>query len=176
LHLNAFGHSLKFQTLNNKLIIMDAPVKYYSTQISDSLAHLVGMKNMNQILAPQTIEEFNAMQKAVFASPLHITRKLKQKIIKYMILPTKPIKDKQMDYLTAYQKKYQDYNYHLDETTTLLIWGGKDGVIPVSVGIHLHQTFPLTTQLIIYPNAKHDAPFSQTQALNKAVIEFLQKR
>ena len=57
----------------------------------------------------------------------------------------------------------------------MLIWGAKDGVIPVSVGIKLHNAFPNTTQLIIYPNAKHDAHFSETKKLNRAIVNFLTK-
>ena len=72
-----------------------------------------------------------------------------------------------------YNSLHQNYNYNLDKTQTLLIWGGKDGAIPVSVGINLHHTFPNTTQLLIFSKAKHDAHFREYKKLNKAVIEFL---
>jgi pimeloyl-ACP methyl ester carboxylesterase len=78
-----------------------------------------------------------------------------------------------MSYMIEHQLAYQNYNYNLDKTPTLLIWGGKDGVVPPSVGMALNKAFPSTTQLIIFPKAKHDAHFSQTKELNKAVIEFL---
>lgn len=171
--LTAAVYNELFHNQVDKLIIMDGPVKYYSTHISDSLANAVGVKNMTQILTPQTIDEFNSMQKAVMANSFPLTNKMKRKMIKHYVMPNKLIKDKQMNYLTVYQNIYQNYNYHLDSTSTLLIWGGKDGVIPASVGLKLHDTFPKTTQLIIYPNAKHDAHFSEAKKLNKAVINFL---
>ena len=94
---------------------MDGPVKYYSTRISDSLANAVGVKNMTQILTPQTVEEFNSMEKAVIAKSFPLTNRMKRKMIKYYVMPNKSIKEKQMNYLTLYQGIYQNQkrNYYL---------------------------------------------------------------
>ena len=88
-------------------------------------------------------------------------------------MPTKFIRDAQMDYLFERQSIYQAYNYNIDKTSTLLIWGEKDGAVPVSVGNNLHKAFPNTTQLLVFPKAKHDAHFRESKKVNKAVIEFL---
>lgn len=157
----------------SKLIIIDGPVKFFSGKMADSLAKSVGVQNMNNIIVPTTLQEFNGMQKAVMSSSFPITKKLKQKIITYFFTPTKEIRNKQMNYLIEQQTTYQNYTYNLDKTPTLLIWGGKDGVVPPSVGISLNKAYPNTTKLIIYPKAKHDAHFSETKRLNKAVIQFI---
>jgi len=62
-----------------------------------------------------------------------------------------------MDYLFERQTIYQSYNYNLDKTQTLLIWGAKDGAIPISVGNSLQKAFPNSTKLIIFskPNMMH---------------------
>ena len=156
-----------------KLIIIDGPVKFYSGQLADSLANLVGVKTIKNVIVPSNVSEFDGMKKTVMSRGFPATKKLKRKIIKYFFTPTKPIRDAQMDYLFERQSIYQAYNYNLDTTPTLLIWGEKDGAVPVSVGNNLHKAFPNTTQLLIFPKAKHDAHFREYKKLNKAVIEFL---
>ena len=157
----------------NKIVIIDGPVKFFSGEMADSLANTLGVKGMNHVIVPSTIAEFNAMQTAVMSSPFPASKGIKRKLIKYFFLPTQEIRNKQMAYMIEHQKTYQSYNYNLDKTPALLVWGEKDGVVPVSVGKSLHAAFPGTTTLIIYPKAKHDAHFSQTKELNKAVIAFL---
>ena len=46
-----------------KLIIIDGPVKFYSGQLADSLANLVGVKTMKNVIVPSSIHEFNGMKK-----------------------------------------------------------------------------------------------------------------
>ena len=162
-----------FHNFVNKLIIIDGPVKFFSGKMADSLANAVGVKHMNNVIVPTTIPEFDGMRKAVMSSNFVATKKMKRKIITYFFLPTKEIRNRQMNYLIEHQTTYQNYTYNLDKTPTLLIWGGKDGVVPLSVGVSLHQAYPHTTQLIVYPNAKHDSHFSETKKLNKAVIQFI---
>lgn len=157
----------------NKIIIIDGPVKFFSGKMADSLAKSVGVNGMNNMIVPGTIEEFDGMQKAVMSSNFPFSKKLKRKIIKYFFIPNKEIRNKQMNYLIEHQTIYQNYTYNLDKTPTLLIWGGKDGVVPPSVGIALNKAYPISTKLIIYPKAKHDAHFSETKRLNKAVIQFI---
>jgi pimeloyl-ACP methyl ester carboxylesterase len=156
-----------------KLIIIDGPVKFYSGQMADSLANLVGVNNIKNVIVPSTIKEFDGMKKAVMSRGFPVTKKLKRKILTYFFLPTKAIRDQQMSYLFERQSIYQSYNYNLDKTQTLLIWGEKDGAIPISVGNNLHNAFPNTTQLLVFPKAKHDATFREHKKLNKAVIDFL---
>jgi len=171
--LTAAVYNQLFHSKINKLIIIDGPVKYYSNQIADSMAHSLGVKSINNLIVPTTIEEFDGMRKAVMSSDVRLSKKMKQKIIMHKFLPFKDIRDKQMNYLISHESTYQNYNYNLDKTETLLIWGEKDGVIPSSVGVKLHQTFPNTTRLIIYSDTKHDAHFRKSNQLNEDVTNFL---
>ena len=171
--LTAAIYNQTYQTEINKLIIIDGPVKFYSGQLADSLANLVGVKTIKNVIVPSSISDFDGMKKAVMSRGFPTTKKFKRKIINYFFLPTKSIRDAQMDYLFERQAIYQAYNYGLDKTPTLLIWGQKDGAVPISVGQNLHKAFPNTTQLLIFPKAKHDAHFREYKKVNIAVIEFL---
>jgi pimeloyl-ACP methyl ester carboxylesterase len=156
-----------------KLIIIDGPVKFYSGQLADSLANLVGITTIKNVIVPSSVVEFNGMKKAVMSQGFPATKKLKRKIITYFFMPTKTIRDAQMTYLFDRQSVYQAYDYNLDKTPTLLIWGAKDGAVPISVGKNLHLAFPNTTQLLVFPNAKHDAHFRESKKVNQAVIKFI---
>ncbi|MBC7383062.1 MAG: alpha/beta hydrolase [Bacteroidia bacterium] len=159
----------------NKLIILDGPVKFFSGHMADSLADMVGVKGLNNVIVPTTIDEFDGMIKAVMSRSFPITKRMKRKILHYFFAPTKVTRDKQMNYLIEHQKKYQNYNYNLDKTNTLLIWGEKDGAVPVSVGKELHKAFPTTTQLLLFKKAKHDVHFREYKKVNKAVINFIKQ-
>lgn len=171
--LTAAIYNQLYHTEVNKLIIIDGPVKFYSIQMADSMANLVGIKNINNLIVPTSIDEFNGMKKAVMSRGFPATKKLKQKFLTYFFLPTKVVRDLQMNYLAEHQNTYQSYTYHLDKTPTLLIWGEKDGAVPSVVGKRLHDAFPNTTQLLLFPKAKHDAHFREYKKLNTSVIEFL---
>jgi pimeloyl-ACP methyl ester carboxylesterase len=158
----------------NKLIIIDGPVKFYSGQMADSLAQMVGVANINNVIVT-TVTEFNGMTKAVMSRSFPTTKRLKHKILSHFFAPSKATRDKQMNYLLEHQSTYQNYNYNLDRTPTLLIWGEKDGAVPVSVGKELHKAFPNTTQLLLYPKAKHDVHFRDYKKVNKAIINFIEQ-
>lgn len=158
----------------NKLIIIDGPVKFFSGHMADSLAQMVGVASINNVIVPTTLTEFNGMTKAVMSRSFPATKRLKRKILNHFFSPTKATRDKQMNYLLEHQSTYQNYNYNLDKTPTLLIWGEKDGAVPVSVGKELHKAFPNTTQLILFPKAKHDVHFRDYKKVNQAVINFIE--
>lgn len=163
-----------YQPQVRRLIIIDGPVKFFSAHMADSLAGAVGVAGMNNVVTPVTIEGFNGMKQAVMSSWFPASKRLKRKVINYFFLPTKATRDLQMNYLATHEEQYRSYSYQLDKTPTLLIWGAKDGVIPLSVGKALHAAYPATTRLRVFPKAKHDAHFKERKALNKAVIAFLE--
>lgn len=174
--LTAAMYNEFYQPDVKKLIIIDGPVKFFSGHMADSLAKNLGVAGMNNVIAPTTLAEFDGMTKAVMSSGFPAPKGMKRKIIRYFFMPTKAVRDQQMNYLVQHQTQYQAYSYQLDKTKTLLIWGEKDGVIPVSVGKALHAAFPLSTTLLLFPKAKHDAHFKERKALNRAVISFITGR
>ncbi len=171
--LTAAVYNELFQTSINKLIIMDGPVKFYTAEMADSIANHYGINGINNIISPITIEGFDAMGKAAMSKHFPLSKKIKRKVIKYYFLPTKEIRDLQMNYLIDHKTNYQSLNYNLDKTTTLLIWGAKDGVVPLNVGIILNKAFPNTTKLIVFPKAKHDAHFRDPKKINQAIKDFI---
>lgn len=171
--LTAAVYNELYPSKNGKLILIDAPVKFYSTQLANDLAKLAGVDSMKNIIVPQNLKEFSALEKAVLSRKMPISKKQKLKIIRYYFVPTLSIRLNQLNYLQQEEKRYQNYTYNLEKTVTLLIWGAKDGVVPLSVGEELHRAFPQSTQLVVYKKAKHDVHFRYAKKLNKTVLEFL---
>ena len=174
--LTAAMYNELYQPTVKSLIIIDGPVKFFSARMADSLAAGVGVQGMNNLISPTTPAEFDGMVKAVISSRFPVTKGMKRKIIRHFFSPVKALRDKQMNYLIAHQAQYQAYDYKLAQTRTLLIWGAQDGVIPLSVGRALHEAYPQSTRLLVFPKAKHDAHFKERKALNKAVIAFIEGR
>jgi pimeloyl-ACP methyl ester carboxylesterase len=156
-----------------KLIIVDGPVKFFSAQMADSVANSLGINGLYNVISPITIAGFNAMSKAAMSKTFPLTKKIKRKIINYYFIPNKEIRDKQMIYLIDNSAHYQSLNYNLAETQTLLIWGSKDGVIPLRVGLEINKSFPNTTKLVLFPKAKHDAHFREAKKFNKTITAFI---
>jgi len=172
--LVAAMYNEKYPESVNKLIIVDGLVKYLSKEKSDSLANAVGAKALIDVVVPCTLQDFDASQKAISSKKMQMSNGIKRKVIAYYFTPFKDIRLLQSDYLINNQTRYQQYNYNLDKTKTLLIWGEKDGVVPLETGQKLHANFP-NTELIVYPNVKHDLLFSQPKKLSRDVIKFLGK-
>jgi pimeloyl-ACP methyl ester carboxylesterase len=156
-----------------KLIIVDGPVKFFSAQMADSVANSLGINGLYNVISPITIDGFNALSKAAMLKTFPLTKKIKRKIINYYFIPNKEIRDKQMIYLIDNSAHYQSLNYNLAETQTLLIWGSKDGVIPLRVGLEINKSFPNTTKLVLFPKAKHDAHFREAKKFNKTITAFI---
>jgi pimeloyl-ACP methyl ester carboxylesterase len=158
-----------------KLIIISAPVKFYSTPMADSLAAVQGMKRMSQLIVPQNVKEFNAMQEAVVSRKFLVSKKFKKKMIAQYFESVVDVRRLQIGYLDDFATHYQNLNYNLDKTNALLIWGAKDGVVPLSVGKALHAHFNNTTTLKVFEKAKHDSHFRYAKRLNNEVVKFLRK-
>lgn len=157
----------------SKLVIIDAPVKFFTMRMADSLTCALGVASMTNIIIPQNMHEFKAMQKAVLSKWYPVTKGLKLKLIRYYFTPTLKSRQQQLLYLSSHEASYRAYDYHLATTPTLLIWGAKDGVIPLAVGKELHARFPESTRLIILKKSKHDGHFRYAKTINKAVAKFL---
>jgi pimeloyl-ACP methyl ester carboxylesterase len=171
--LTAAVYNELFPDKNSKLILIDAPVKFYSTPMADSMALLCGVKSMSNIIVPQNLADYAALEKAVLSKKIPISNKMKLKFISYYITPTAKVRQNQIYHLKNDEKSYQNYSYNLQSTKTLLIWGAKDGVVPMIVGESINKAYPNTTELILFAKAKHDAHFRYSKKLNKSVLEFL---
>lgn len=64
-------------------------------------------------------------------------------------------------------------NLHTIECPSLILWGEHDSWFPASDGEKLCQLLP-NAKLQILPNCRHDASFGACEAVNTAILQFLQ--
>lgn len=157
----------------SKLIIIDGPVKFFTMEMVDSILSVSAVPSMSNLIVPQDLRDFKAMSKAVLSRWYPATKGMKLKLMRYYFTPTLRSRQQQLSYLSAHEEQYRAYDYNLESTPTLLIWGARDGVIPLCVGQRLHAAYPSSTRLLILKKAKHDGHFRYAKTINKAVVKFL---
>ncbi|MBS1634877.1 MAG: alpha/beta hydrolase [Bacteroidetes bacterium] len=155
-----------------KIIIIDAPLRFYSVAMADSMAKVAGVESINRIITPTNKTEFRAMKKAVISAHYPIPGFMRRKVIRFVFMPTRELRERQLNYLALHEAHYQRLVYHLEDHPLLIVWGKKDGVIPVSVAYKLHVAYPLS-RLLIFKNAKHDATFNESKILNRTISGFV---
>lgn len=157
----------------NKLVIADGPVKYFTESMADSIAVNNKIPKFANVIVPETNDQLKVTFRLSLSKQIRIPNFLKKKIIRFFFVKYKKFRHAQMNYLLENKEFYNTCNYGLDRTNTLLIWGEKDGVIPISVGYKLNQQFPKTTKLLVFKKAKHDAHFRYAKQFNKIITLFL---
>lgn len=158
----------------NKLVIIDAPLKFYSIAICDSIAKAYHVPGITHLIIPENKAEFKAMQSAIMYRSFPVPKGIRKKLLYFVFNKGKQTKELQMNYLAAREAYYQQLDYGLAKANVLFIWGEKDGIIPLSVGESLHKAFP-NSKLLVIKKAKHDAPFGQYKKVNRAVIDFVKE-
>jgi len=94
----------------NKLIIIDGPVKYFSINAADSLAKIAGAENITNLLAPQTLNDFNSLLKAGVSKKIVITKGIKKKIMTHYFSPNLEFRKLQIKSLVNDQLKLTNIN------------------------------------------------------------------
>ncbi len=57
---------------------------------------------------------------------------------------------------------------------TLLIWGDRDRVLPISIGKYLHQVIP-NSRLLVIENGAHIPMWENSEEVNQAILSFLKE-
>lgn len=57
-------------------------------------------------------------------------------------------------------------------TETLIVWGEKDHLLPLEMGLRLHQALP-QARFVVIPGAGHNPMWDQPELFNQTVLQFL---
>ena len=69
---------------------------------------------------------------------------------------------------------WRSYLYRV-KCPTLIVWGERDGVVPVSHG-HMYQAEIAEAAFTVLPSSGHLPHIEQPEALANAVLEYLERR
>lgn len=160
-----------YPQMTNRLAICDAPVKYFTKHMADSIVSSRGLTHFEQLLSPKTKKETKEFFDAVYgkmAPPL--PGPVRKKASKYIFTTNADTKRKQMDHLEKFAESYVDKAYDLNSSKILFFWGERDGVIPLEVGKKLHRDYP-EAKWVTHPKAKHDALMTFANTYNQVLLD-----
>lgn len=156
--------------MTDRLAICDAPVKYFTKHIADSIISSRGLTHFEQLLSPKTRKETHEFFDAVYGKiPPPLPGPIRKKASKYIFTTNADTKRKQMDHLEKFASSYEGKNYTLNSQKVLFYWGERDGVIPLEVGKKLHRDYP-EAKWVTHPKAKHDALMTFANAYNLVLL------
>jgi pimeloyl-ACP methyl ester carboxylesterase len=155
-----------------KTVIADAPVKYFSPSIADSIITSRNLVHFERVISPQTPREVDQFFDALLSGKKKkLPKFLKKKLCKHFFALNATVKRQQMDHLKQNPQKYQEIDYHLNSENVFFLWGTLDGAIPYIIGERLHFANPKAFWHPIV-GAKHDATMNFAEEFNTNVMKF----
>jgi pimeloyl-ACP methyl ester carboxylesterase len=169
--LVSIEYANQYSTKVNKLVIVNAPIKYFNQKNINAICAKYELQHINELFAPTSyiglIKQFKAAYYQKKWIPTFVYKSLYQKLCLPHISNWEQLLNELSEQMDAYNQK--EYNICC---ATALIWGVADDIIPVRVGEELHQHLPNST-LTIIKKAKHLPNIEQAKKFNKIVLDFL---
>jgi pimeloyl-ACP methyl ester carboxylesterase len=155
-----------------KTVIADAPVKYFSPRIADSIIGSRNLVHFERVISPQTPGEVDEFFDALLSGKKKkMPTFLKKKLCKHFFALNATVKCQQMEHLKQNAQKYQEIDYQLNTENVMFLWGTLDGAIPYIIGERLHFNNPKASWHPVV-GAKHDATMNFAPEFNSNVLKF----
>ncbi len=164
--------ALKSSDKIDKVVLADAPLKFYSQRYADSLARAYDHQSMSELLLPETGADLQTLLEVSFVKPRRIKDEMLDKIVKRYYFHMREEKAALLDNLYRNEKFLSQISYRTGKET-LLIWGEHDRLIPLSVGRQLQDYLGEKARLLVIPDAGHAVNSEGAKEFNRAVIDFL---
>lgn len=158
----------------DRMIICDAPVKFFTKSVADSMAKQAGLDSIQQIIVPQSVDEARKMLIVMTARKVRAPRRVLERVRQNVFALNSDVKYGQMRHLENTAEYYTTLDYALDGASTSFFWGTEDGVIPPLVGQQLHALYPQST-LHLFEGGKHDIHVFDEKRFNALVVQELSK-
>jgi len=172
----AWNVALKYPKLAQKMILVDAagyPMQPKSTPIAFQLASFPVIKNLFKYVTPKAILAKSIQN--VYGNPSKVTPEL---IDRYFELSLRPgNRAAFIDRMSTFKKSGLDENYKNIATITiptLIIWGNKDLLIPISVAKHFHRDLP-NNKLVTFESLGHTPMEEDPLNTVKPVLNFIKQ-
>ncbi len=165
--------ALKYPDKIMKMILVDAggyPMTSKSVPIAFQMAKIPVIKNLFKYVTPRSI-----IEKSVQNVYVHQERVTPELVDRYFELSLRA--GNRAAFLDRAGKGVQNDNYLKINTLqmpTLIIWGDKDGLIPIDVAQKFHKDLPHDT-LVVFKDLGHTPMEEDAQTTVAVVKEFLKK-
>lgn len=154
------------------LVIYDGPANTYTKAIADSVARVIGAKDILDFFATDTPEERLRNINAVLAKPRRIPRFALRQMGKAGAA-RQPVYQGLLKDLVQRDAQYATKRY-MWTMPTYVFWGAKDGLIPPFVGEGIVRINGIPAERhIIFPDAGHVANIEVPEAFNDTLVRIL---
>jgi len=122
-----------FPNMVNELTMVDAPVRYFSSAMADSVARSVGLQDFFDLLSPQSAEIFKARTKLSLHRKIWIPNGVARSIIENDLKPQRENHRLLVSSLKEDEKFWADHTFQW-KCVVNIFWGQADRLIPLDVG------------------------------------------
>ena len=157
-----------------KLLLFDAPVKYFVREDLQPLLHKYGLKEPSQLLVPKDAKAMKDLTSVIYKHPPHIPAAF------YKSFQVNMYQENEEQYTRILRKmeserayfETQDYKFHFP---VLLLWGEDDVMVPSSVGKMLQEHIGSNARFVVIPGTAHVPNLEKPHAFNKYMLDFLKE-
>jgi pimeloyl-ACP methyl ester carboxylesterase len=158
----------------NKLILMDAPVKYLTHEDIDILRMKYHIDDQENLLVPKSPEALQTL--------MNISYKKKPKLPLFIIrqfynnnyIPNQKHLHEVYRNILLNDEFFSKKNYHYS-CPVLLIWGEEDELVPLHIGYQLQKHIGPNSNFVLVPRAAHLPNLENKNYTNKLILDFLKK-
>ncbi|KOY84322.1 hypothetical protein AD998_21475 [bacterium 336/3] len=155
----------------NKLILIDSPIKYLTTNDLETICQVYQINKIEELFAPRNYIGFKKQFKAAYYLKQFIPNFIYKVLYDNLCLPNIENWERLIVELKSNLELYAQKEY-LIEHSILLVWGEYDDIIPTSIGSQLKNHLK-NSKLEVIKKSKHLPNIEQSSQFNKIMMNFL---
>lgn len=155
----------------NKLILIDSPIKYLTTNDLETICQIYQINKIEELFAPRNYIGFKKQFKAAYYLKQFIPDFIYKVLYDNLCLPNIENWERLILELKSNLELYAQKEY-LIEHSILLVWGEYDDIIPTSIGSQLKNHLK-NSKLEVIKKSKHLPNIEQANQFNKLMMNFL---
>jgi len=158
-----------------KLVLMDAPVKYFNREDMQPLLSKYGLSEPSELLVPENAKAMKDLSGLIYVHPPRIPMSFHKSFQENVYMKNGGHYKKILKTLEKERAYFelQDYSFRFP---VLLIWGERDIIVPVSVGKDLQKYIGSNAKLVIIPKTAHAPNLERPAEFNRCLTEFLEEQ
>lgn len=157
-----------------KLIIIDAPLKFFTEEDKKAVLQNYNVADFEELLVPSDYKKLKRLLHIAYLHPPIAPGFGLKSFYNHSVLPHAKEQKELIRSLATQQPEYIQHDYKFD-FPVLLIWGENDKLIPLHVGKELKDYFGTNSELKIIPNTAHMPLLEDPKSTTKIILDFLKK-
>lgn len=169
----AIEYALRFEGELEKLILVDAPVKYMTSGDVDRILKEQGVSRMEDLFVPETELGLKKLMRVAIGTKIPIPSLFLHDLHQETYTRFREEKIQLMRSLLGQMTEFANRDYPL-KIPVLVVWGEDDTLIPLRCGEQLSSHIGANAKLMVIPNGAHMPNITRPKKFNKKLKDFLQ--